>query len=503
MTAPALRIYGSLFLSDPPPFVMQLDGKKVGWGHTVSRKGGYLDGGFTLVGDIQVLQGIFYTWLGYHIEERSGKETWEGFVHEMVLHHKGASRRRSLGGVRNAIRAKHSGLLYNTGFENPGDDTFAYWIESVGGSDTITAETTADYVGSGEQSARIENVNSGDTYLYQEVAVLPHESYRLTFSNRGDDSQYGRYAVQDNSNVNWIVPVASTEHFGDTYRKITVEFVAPEGCELIRVYLFAPGSAGIAWYDDVEVVHINAEGQVLPNYTDWATNAQSIARYGRRELIVDAGDVPPAEAALFRDLRLQKAAWPRTGKPKFSGSGKKDVTSLDVQCVGYWATGFFKYLTVSTNGDVAGRSATLEAILSTDCDWLRAGKITSNTGNTKLKTERDLRAGEAIAQIVDEGSEANLWRFLVGNGRLCVYEPVAATPAYYRRDGKYFSSVGGRLEADAMQLQPGVWVRDVDYPMLRTAYDSLAVDARDFIVDEWDVTAEGDIQPQAYDDDTE
>lgn len=495
MTA-VVRVYGSLFAGNETAFVAQHKAPDVEWEQARSRFGDAVDASFVLRGAIKTLQNIFYTWLAYHVERGGDGSPWCGFVQEMVLHHHRRSRVRGLDGVYNAIQSKHKGLLYNTGFETNGSGVvFDGWQQSLSGSGTVTAETTAANIASGAQSARFSGFSGTAPTLYQDVAVSPHETYRVSFVTRGNGGDAGSYSVYDVTNSAFIVST-STGNATTKYKKVTSEFVTPDGCVSVRVYLSGSVTGANVWYDDVELVRIGADGQVLPNYTAWATNDQSITRYGRRELIVDAGDVPPAEAALFRDLRLQKAAWPRTQKPQFGGGGKE--TWLEIRCVGYWATAFFQYLTQHTNGDVTARSTAVSNIIANDCPWLVAGNIRSNTGNTKLDKNREIRAGEALAQIVGEGDDSNLWRFLVGDRRRCVYEPIPTDPSYFLSGDNYLDRIGARVPLKGYQLQPGVWVRDLDYPAMRTAYDSLQIDSRDFLVDEWAVSADGEIDPVVY-----
>lgn len=81
------------------------------WRRSIRSNGGYWQGDFVMSGNIQDLTRIFYEYLGYHFEERSGGvKTWEGMLYEMELTHGGIVRRRSLEKLANSVTVQYRDL---------------------------------------------------------------------------------------------------------------------------------------------------------------------------------------------------------------------------------------------------------------------------------------------------------------------------------------------------------------------------------------------------------
>ena len=89
-------------------FVGDLTGPAGDWRRSIRSLGGYWQGRFTMEGSLGDLSNAFYTWLGYHLEERSGgTASWEGMLYEMELSHGGVKRRRSLDLMANRVRVDY------------------------------------------------------------------------------------------------------------------------------------------------------------------------------------------------------------------------------------------------------------------------------------------------------------------------------------------------------------------------------------------------------------
>lgn len=465
---------------------------------TRARVGGSLDGAFMLYGSLSELHNYFLTWLGNHIEEISGQRTWTGLVWAMTLHYAGIARRLSLENTYNAIKAKFQELLSNTSFEDAGSPTYADWSETVGGTDSIS-DITSD-VASGGHAAKIVYVDDGTTFLYQDVTVVAGEQYRLRFQTHGDGSVDGRYRVRDMTAGSDIIALAATSISGAEYRTIVQEFVAPTGCSSIRVYLYAPSSAGAAYYDDVSMQRL-VNGSPDYSYTTFALNDRSIARYGRRELIVDAGNMPAAGAEDFRDTQLAALAWPQISAPELAEEGavEPDAARLEIEMVGYWSTAFWRYLTVFTDGAGAAKGDVITDILTTDCDHLSAGIIRANSSLVRLGAESEGRlAGDVLAEIVESGDGADVYRLQVDGQRRVVYEAIdAGTVGLYRRDGRYYQLAGGQAAVNPFVVPAGVVLRDADWPGGEQHYAGFLTNAADSIIEEIEVTGAGGLRIRA------
>lgn len=97
-----LRLYTSVL--DGASFVADLTKDAIGWKRSIRNRGGYWQGEFTLMGELNDLARFFYEYLGYHLVEKGGgAKTWEGMIYEMELSTGGASRRRSLDNLYNYV----------------------------------------------------------------------------------------------------------------------------------------------------------------------------------------------------------------------------------------------------------------------------------------------------------------------------------------------------------------------------------------------------------------
>src|SRR3972149_6509169 len=98
MSERTLKLYSAITLGTPAPVSGgNVTEDALGWSRSINRDGGYLLGGFTLLGSVQKLTTWFYEYLGYHFEETSGGyTTFEGMAYEMDLTIGGATRRRTL-----------------------------------------------------------------------------------------------------------------------------------------------------------------------------------------------------------------------------------------------------------------------------------------------------------------------------------------------------------------------------------------------------------------------
>jgi len=130
-----------------------------------------------------------------------------------------------------------------------GADVFATWSESYNGSDTITDETSN--VHGGSHACKITNVDNGTTYLSASKSVTGNTLYRLSFWTRGDGSVAGRYRFWDTTHSTSITAITSTGITGTSYTEFVVYVYTPTDCVSMSIQLFAPSSAGSAYFDDV------------------------------------------------------------------------------------------------------------------------------------------------------------------------------------------------------------------------------------------------------------
>jgi hypothetical protein len=66
----------------------------------------------------------------------------------------------------------------------------------------------------------------------------------------------GRYSIYNEDTTSYIVPITSTGVTGTTYTEVTQNFFIPAGSSNIRIQFHCPATAGIAYFDEAELVYL-------------------------------------------------------------------------------------------------------------------------------------------------------------------------------------------------------------------------------------------------------
>lgn len=314
MPEPSLRLYTSVLLNNS--FIADLSQwPALNWRRSIRLNGGPWIGSCTLTGDLPELQELFYNGLGYHLEEQAGGQiTWEGMVYEMDLDYEGVTRRRSLDVMANAVQtlyvyptvASSYEIVQNPGFEDlsAGADIWEDWTEEQN-SGQISDEGVVVHTGS--HACKMVTGGAVNTDVYQDIAVAEQRIYEFSTWTQGDGTYDGRYQIYDNDGAADIIAKTGTGVTGAAYAQATASFLTPSGCTSVRVYLHCTDTdTGTCYFDDVSVkLYADAVGT-----TSWATDASSIARYGRKEELLTLDRFPQIAAEECRDRYLNEHAWP-------------------------------------------------------------------------------------------------------------------------------------------------------------------------------------------------
>ena len=241
---------------------------------------------------------------------------------------------------------------------------------------------------------------------------------------------------------------------------------------------------------------VDEQGNEITRLTDFATNDESIARYGRRELILTRLRQTPSTAVGDRDTALAERGWPKTSPPSFQTGGPD---SLEVEVVGYWATAFFKYLTVGNGQTDEFISELIRDVVENNCDFLDVGVIRGNSDLARINPFDRERAGNVLKRLINMGDVGTVWRFIVGQSRLVRVEPIDVKPLYFRRNRKFFNTASTEREVNPFQVQAGVVARDLDFPARKDQLNAFLENSTDFVLEDVEVSADGDIQLTALD----
>lgn len=466
------------------------------------------EGHFTIQSeDVGRLRNYFSTWLGCHVEEKTGGEkSWEGLIYKMDFIYRGERETVAIFGVPeheqlwNAVQARYVApsltespeLMTNPGFEQVGTgspDLFEGWAESAG-TGTITRNTIIFH--NGAASCQITFGSGGVNYVAQYLPLKEGETYNLSWYTRGDGSVAGRYLIFDNTNLANIVSLTSTGVTGTSFTEVSVDFTVPADCKEVVLFVYGPSSSGTCYHDSFS----------LKQYIDtllstgWYTSSKSIGRYGRKEQRLDVGDTNLTNAQKEAQRYLAERAWPTPITVSSSPVGQNDPTAtLEVYVGGYIATAMYRFVS-STNRSVnPAFEDTITAVIQNDCEFISETKIGVDIANSLSQDAiPDGRALEVIRTLVSKGdSDDNYTYFAVGRDRRATYGNFDLNPRYFRRNGVYYTTIGTNSSANPRKVRAGV-VRRMDYFGGRpSAYNGMLLDSRDMLVTIFQVDGRGNL----------
>jgi len=183
-------------------------------------------------------------------------------------------------------------LALNGGFETAGggdSDIWADWFESASDGALANTQEGAEVHG-GEDAAKITAGPTKDTYVVQNITVVPGTTIKWSFWTRGDGTNAGRYALYDNSNSEDIVPCTSTEVTGTTYTEVTSTVNIPTGCTSLIFYFYCPDAdGGIAYFDDFTFKQQDVDGWTKTGMTEGSAGRTAPRNGTGHAVVVDDG----------------------------------------------------------------------------------------------------------------------------------------------------------------------------------------------------------------------
>lgn len=210
-----------------------------------------------------------------------------------------------------------------------------------------------------------------------------------------------------------------------------------------------------------------------------ASLASSISRYGRREELLLMSGYPQTAAEARRDLALKENQWPAA---RMVGVERSATTFLEVSVCGYVFTGNWRFETAG-DGTTGNLSTYLGELITTDCEFLSAGGIDTNTLQVRKDTSSPRRVWDVMQELNEMGLSGAPTRIYVDNDRRLYYRTMDSTPRYFLRGDKLYDTLGGKSESIRWLVKPAV-VRDATYPISKAEYSGWLADARDFVMTE-------------------
>lgn len=212
-------------------------------------------------------------------------------------------------------------------------------------------------------------------------------------------------------------------------------------------------------YNHVVVDYTDTSGS--PASTAAASNAQSIAVYGRREARPSLQNVSAGAAEARRDVYLKEYGWPyaRTVGVNLKRGGE---AVLNVTVCGYVFTLNWRHESVG-DGSTDDLDDWIAEIAANDLEFVASSQITANTLQVKKDTDSPTRCWSLLMDLTGAGdASGNIYRMWLDNDRRLCYDVIITTPMYFLRGGELYTSPGAKMATNPWVVKPGV-VRDFSF----------------------------------------
>jgi hypothetical protein len=222
--------------------------------------------------------------------------------------------------------------------------------------------------------------------------------------------------------------------------------------------------------------------------TAWTENTDASDEYGEMQYIDSMGGATAASAAALVARRITEHAWPRSRMTGSVAIGRATgPVTLQVMCLGYYATLNWKYYTANTTA----AASTLVGTLLGVAEFVTAGRVETNTLSVRAnsaESERQQRIGDLLTGIISQGdASGNVWQGGVYADKRFRYEQAPTAAAYYLQRGRLLTR--GMTEPVPTTVEPGFLAKNLDAPM---GYPSHGTDSV------WDDPAIGYVEQVEY-----
>jgi len=388
------------------------------WQRSIRAIGGYFQGSFTLSEEdltLAELDWFYDEYFGGQLKEQAFMmPTWEGLLYEFRYVKGGREYRRTLDPERWHNRVK----VYYTFPDSVDTNQGALTYNPAANSFQDAAQNFDDWdVAAGDATHQVSVTNSDGTNGWGFLGTA------FTTTNPSDSV----YVFEDleRATAGWNGDVT-----GKTPSSYTISAVAGTGARQV---------------------------------VDCRENADASAEYGHMEYVATLGGTAPELATALQAKELVEFAWPRSWK---MGGGSASVeergpATLEVSCVGFWATLNWRYRETSR----IATAASLLSTLVTASEFVTAGRI--DTNDLRVKVDCDpapIRLGDALEEIVLAGDRSgNIWQGGVYDSRLFYYEAAPTTVEYYELEDGSLVDLAMNPVIPAL-VRPGFLLRDLSAP---------------------------------------
>lgn len=214
----------------------------------------------------------------------------------------------------------------------------------------------------------------------------------------------------------------------------------------------------------------------------WEEDDLSIAKYGRRELILVMDKVFLAQVEEEMANTLAEYADP---KPVFHSVADSSEDKCVVRASGYVYSTNFQYITIGDGETQVDTSTYITNLITTDCDLLSTGNIAANTEDIIHGQDRPTKVWDELVRAlgVRADEETPPHTINVTNENELDYFQIDVNPKYYWINRSLQAHIGGRSGINPWMVTPGV-VRDPAWGALSAPASSYLQQGNDVLLEE-------------------
>jgi len=411
------------------------------WRHVVKDLGGFWIATGNWHGSRSSMTEMYLNGMARRIvESAGGPTTWEGFAADLELTLDGQTYIRSLPACANAVRCIYSTIGDNVFSDGSAESAAWAAVGTPSPRERVTTWCTQGAYGmhvvtdAGSEGVEIENgltITAAVAYQCYVTVEVVSGTWTLAVRNTADNSV-----------------IASRETVGTGKDVILVQIGDNNTATGVYVRLTAAASGGEI-YADAAVL------QTAPTRaeTEWFTDDEAIAEYGRMEAILLEAGMTDASAEAAVKTKLAEHAWPRGFPPEqFSIMETNKDDGLSILFTGYSHTLKWLHAVVTGSGGIS--SVIIPAAMS-EAEFVSAGVIEANAVAYQVEDGDPVTLWEVLEKATRVGSDAGA-RYQCGvyGGRALDYGPRPTTLSYHYRSGRLLNVHGGEVEPWA--VRPGL-----------------------------------------------
>ena len=470
----SLNLFDNVKRSDAPIANLGdgIEGVLQNWRHIVKDMGGYWVATADWRGSRASMTEMWLNGVARRIvESAGGPVTWEGFAADLELTLDGQTYIRTLPACANAVRAIYSKIGDNVFTDGSAESAAWAAVGTPSTRERVTTWATKGTYGmhvvtdAGDEGVEIETglaITAAVAYQCHVTVEVVSGTWTLAVHNTSGDAIIASRETTGTGKDVMVVRVGDNNDATDVYVRLTA---AASGAEI---------------YADAAVL------QTAPARaeTEWFTDADAIAEYGRMEDVLLEAAMTDASAEAAVKTRLAEYAWPRGFPPEqFSMMETGKDSGLSILFTGYSHTLRWLHVLVTGSGSIS--DVIIPAVLA-EAEFVGTGVIESNATAYQVEDDDPLTLWEVLEEATRAGDDTGA-RYMCGvyGDRVLDYGPRPTTLSYHYRGGRLldvnekevepWAARPGLAHLDDMPIGPGqitgdiaddprnVWISEVSF----------------------------------------